>query len=176
MILIVTERAAFLSSIGAVMTLSILFTGAWDAVKKRDLWLRGAILIALVLYLGLNLYVLAYRSIWFGKAADLNHAVLEQLQRQTEDLQTGAKVLLAALPDHIQHVFAFRNTFPAAVELLQYRIGVIPVLDTELRGKSAQQQKDYVNQIAQEAGCERVFWYSDGRLILQPSYGEEMSK
>ena len=165
-IFIVTERAIFLSSIGITAAFSILLVGAWDAAKDK-VWLKRTITIAFILYLGLNLYVLRYRSMWFEKSADLNQTVLEQLDQQAESLAAGTKVLIANLPDHTQHTFTFRNTFPSAITLSQYHIDVIAVLDSDLAEKSRQQQKDYVNQIAQETNCDIVFWYSDGKLILQ---------
>ncbi|RLC76517.1 MAG: hypothetical protein DRI61_13135, partial [Chloroflexi bacterium] len=163
-IFIVTERAIFLSSIGIAAAFSILLVGAWDAAKDK-VWLKRTITIAFVLYLGLNLYVLRYRSMWFEKSANLNQTVMEQLGQYAEDLPANTKVLIANLPDHTQHTFTFRNTFPPAIKLLRYPIDVMSILDSDLRTIPRQRQKDYVKQIAQKNDCSIVLWYNDGQLV-----------
>jgi len=163
-IFIVTERAIFLSSIGITVAFSIFLVGAWDAAKK-NIWLKRTIAVAFVLYLGLNFYVLTYRSTWFEKSANLNQTVMEQLGQYVEDLPENTKVLIANLPDHTQHTFTFRNTFPPAIKLLRYSIDVMSILDSDLTAIPPQQQKDYVKQIAQENDCSIVLWYNDGQLV-----------
>lgn len=164
---ITTERAFFMSSIGVVSTFAILLVGAWEAAKEGKVRLKGIIVIAFALYFGLNTYVLAYRSTWFGRSADLNQAILGQLGQQIETLPGECAILIANLPDHTQFTFTFRNTFPSATRLLYGDVDVIPVLDRELVGKSAQQQRDFVNQITRQVDCSTVFWYRDGALLLQ---------
>jgi hypothetical protein len=166
-IFIVTERAVFLSSIGIASTFSILIVGAWDASKEHTIWLKKAIAMVFILYFGLNIYVLTYRSVWFEKSAELNQTLLEQLGQEVDNLKTDTKVLIADLPDHTQYTFTFRNTFPSATKLLQYHIDVVPILNSELVEIPPQQQQDYVNRIAQETNCDIVFWYSNGKLVIR---------
>jgi hypothetical protein len=166
-IFVVTERAIFLSSIGIVSTFSVLIVGAWDASKNHRVWLKGTVTVILVLYFGLNLFVLTYRSMWFERSADLNQTVMAQLEQRSADLKPDTSVLIANLPDHTQHTFTFRNTFPSAVELHQYPINVVPILDIELAGKSPQEQSDYVEKIVRKTDSDIVFWYRNGQLILQ---------
>jgi hypothetical protein len=164
-ILIVSERAVFLASIGIVGTYSILLVGTWDALKQRHIWSKRLAALSFVLYLAANAYVLTYRNQWFEKSSDLNQTVMEQLVPLTDGFQVNDRVLVAALPDQTRHTFTFRNTFPAATELLQYPVSVVPVLDTDLREISAQDLEKHVNQLATDANAIAVFWYDDGKLV-----------
>jgi hypothetical protein len=163
-IFIVAERSVFLSSIGIVLMLSTLFVGAWDTAKEHGEWMKRAIAAIIILYAGLNTYVLGYRSTWFGKSAETSKAVLMQLDSQIENLPTGTPILLVHLPDHLGYTFTFRNTFPAATKILEYDSSIRTVLDTELIGLSSQQQEDYIDQFRQESD-DTVFWYRDGKLV-----------
>jgi hypothetical protein len=163
-IFIVTERSVFLSSIGIVLTFSILLIGAWDIARERGKWMKQVVTAIIILHVGLNILVLGYRSTWFGKSAEVSRTVLTQLDSRIESLPAGTPVLLVNLPDHLGYTFTFRNTFPSATKVLEYDHDVQAVLDTALIALSPQQQEDYVNQLGREAGA-IVFWYRDGKLV-----------
>ena len=101
---------------------------------------------------------------WFGKSAEMNEVVLLQLDTQIENLPAGTQILLVNLPDHLEHTFTFRNTFPSATKILKYDFDIKPVLDSELVDLSPQQQRDYVNQL-EKAPDAIVLWYRDGKLV-----------
>ena len=163
-IFIVAERSVFLSSVGIVLAFGISFVGVWDVARERGKWMKRMIAVAIVLYTGLNTCVLGYRSTWFGKSAEISRAVLTQLDREVERLPAGIPILLVNLPDHLEHTFTFRNTFPSAAEILGYDRYVDSVLDTTLHPLSPQQQESYVGRLGQESGA-IVFWYRNGELV-----------
>ncbi len=167
-IFVVTERAFFLSSIGIASALSILLVGAWDVLQDDRSWARWIILTISLLYLGLHMTVQTHRSGWFDRSGCLNQSVLRQLQEETADLDPGATVVLANLPDHTQFTFIFRATFPAATELWSLPLNVVPVLDSQLADKRPEEQLVYIKQIADDAGSDAVFFFRDGELVLQP--------
>ena len=126
--------------------------------------MKRMIAVAIILYTGLNTCVLGYRSTWFGKSAEISRAVLTQLDREVERLPPGILILLVNLPDHLEHTFTFRNTFPSAAQILGYDRYVDSVLDTALHPLSPQQQESYVDRLGQESGA-IVFWYRNGELV-----------
>jgi hypothetical protein len=160
---IVSERSIFLSSVGIALTFATLLVGAWDAAKRHGKWLKRAIAVVIILYIGLNACVLEYRSTWFGKSGEISEAVLTQLDSQIADLPAGASILLVNLPDHTGYTFTFRNTFPSATQVLGYDVEIQAVLDSELSALLPQQRADYVHQLASASGA-TVIWYRDGRL------------
>jgi hypothetical protein len=163
-ILIVTERATFLLSIGIALGFSVLFAGAWEAVNRCHKRLRGVVAAALILYVGLNTCVLRYRSTWWEMSARANRTVLRQLEQRIAALPANTPVLLVNLPDHVGHAFAFRNTFPSAAQVLDYDRDIQSVLDSELAEIPAQQREDYIKSLRVESGAV-VFWYQDGILV-----------
>jgi len=163
-IFIVSERSVFLSSVGSVLMLSILFVGAWDVAKRRSKRMEQTVAIVIVLYIALNVCVLGYRSAWFGQSAKTSKAVLMQLDDQIQRLPTGTAILLVNLPDHLGYTFTFRNTFPSATRVLEYDLDIKTVLDTDFIGLSPRQQENYVNQLKRASNAV-VFWYRDGRLV-----------
>ncbi|HUX76203.1 MAG TPA: hypothetical protein VMY40_06145 [Anaerolineae bacterium] len=163
-IFIVAERSVFMSSVGIVLAFCVALVGAWDVAKERGKWMKRAVAVSVVLYVGLNASVLAYRSAWFGRSAQTSRAVLAQLEGEIERLPAGRPVLLVNLPDHLEYTFTFRNTFPSAARVLGYDRAVESVLDTALRPLSPREQEDYIDQ-RRRAPDAAVFWYRDGELV-----------
>ena len=166
-IIIVSERTAFMPSVGMVVMFSVLLMGAWYAVQKRGQWLRGSFLIIIVLHLGLHMQVLRYRSAWFGQSAELSRLVMAQLETQLNDLSPETTIIVADLPDHIGYAFTFRNTFPPANQILKHTFEIIPVLDSELVSMSPQAQRGYINQLKPTPDTP-VYWYRQGELVPGP--------
>lgn len=165
-ILIVTERATFLPSVGIALGFSILLIGAWKTAKRYDKWLKRGVIVALALYIGLNACVLKYRSTWWEKSAQANEDVLMQLERQIAHLPASESVLIVNLPDHLGHAFAFRNTFPSAIRVLGYDLETRSILDSELAAIPARQRADYVQDLQAESDAV-VFWYREDKLVVR---------
>jgi len=163
-ILIVSERTAFVSSIGVVLALSILFVCGWNAVREYGKWAKQVVTIAIILYIGTNASVLVYRGSRWGKAGETSRTVLMELNSQIVELPANAEVWLVNLPDHLEYAYTFRNTFPSASELLNYDHNIQVVLDTELTMLSPQHREDYISQLRDHPSA-TVFWYENGMLV-----------
>lgn len=166
-IFIVTERASFLATIGAVGVVSLLFVAAWDAVADKTAVFKNTLIAALVIYLGVNVFVLSYRAYWFEQSADMNQALMSELQEQAERLPPNSRLVIANLPDHTEFTFTFRNVFPPATTLMNIPLHVFPILDSELATLSPTEQADKINSAATAFESDFIFWYEAGDLILQ---------
>ena len=165
-IFVVTERASFLSTVGIASAYAVLLIGAWDVVRKGRPRFKQAMAVVIVIFICLNLFVLTYRSAFFGRSAVANRAVISQIDAQA--ISAGEKVLIANLPDHTGYTFTFRNTFPSANKLMRHNFEIHSILDTRLAGMSSEQQHAYVYNVAEKINSNIIYWYSDGKLILNP--------
>jgi hypothetical protein len=167
-ILIVSERTAFLSSIGVALALSVAFVCTWDALSKHSEYkgrMKRVIAVAVVLYATTNASVLIYRSSWWGKAGKISKTVLMQLDDQVRELPADAEIWLVNLPDHLEYAYVFRNTFPAASDLLEFlsERNIQTVLDSELAALSPPQREDLTNRLGNRPDVV-IFWYEDGMI------------
>lgn len=162
---IVAERTVFLSSIGVVMTLSLLFVSAWKCAKEYNKQLARGLTLLLLLYIGINALTLEYRCTWWGKASEASEALVEKLATQINDVPINNEIILVNLPDHIEYAYTFRNAFPELATVLNYKNNIRAILDAELVNLTADQQEEYISKIEQEIPGD-VFWYKDGTLVL----------
>lgn len=170
-ILMISERTAFLSSIGVALALSVAFVCTWDALSERGEYkgrMKRVIAVAVVLYTITNASVLIYRSSWWAKAGKISETVLMQLDDQIRELPTDTEIWLVNLPDHVEYAYVFRNTFPAASDLLEFlsHRSIQAVLDSELAALSPPQRKDLINQLENRPDAV-IFWYKEGTIAHQ---------
>jgi hypothetical protein len=149
--------------VGISVLFALLFVGAWDVVPSDSKQLRYVVCVVTALYFLANVYVLRYRSSWFGIAADANESVLRQLENEMKTLPGGSDILLVDLPDYIEYVIAFGNTFPSAGKVLNYDLDVRPIYDRELAGLSSQERHQYIR--TRKTPSTVVYWYTDGTLV-----------
>lgn len=162
---IVAERTALLPSIGIVMALSLLFVQAWKCIKDYNKQLARGLAVLVVLYIGANVLTLEYRCAWWGKASEVSVSLFEQLNTHINDTPIDNEVVLVNLPDHLEYAYMFRNAFPEAATVLNYKHNIRAILDTDLGNLTSDQHKEYMNQLRREP-LTSVFWYEGGALIL----------
>jgi hypothetical protein len=171
-ILIVSERTAFLSSIGVALAVSTAVVCIWDGLTEHSeckRWMKQAVAVAAISYIATNASVLIYRSSWWGRAGEISETVLTQLDDQITELPADAEIWLVNLPDHLEYAYVFRNTFPAASELLNslnHDRNIQTVLDSELAVLPPPQREDLINQLGNRPGAV-ILWYEDGVLALK---------
>jgi hypothetical protein len=163
-IFVIWERTTFISSMGIALTLSLLFTSAWNYSAGRQA-MQKLIMVAFILWISTNTLTLIRRNYWWGQAGTANKIVVDQLGDYLNELPAGAQVCLVNLPDHFENAFAFRNSFPKAAELLGYQQVIYPILDTELESLSSKENEAY-NSLKSDAQPTLVLVYENGSLTL----------
>jgi hypothetical protein len=163
-ILTATGRTAFLSTMGVAWALAILFHTAWRQATSPQLK-RWAV-VALVLLVGANLVVSAYRTYWWRQAGHISRSVMGQVAEQLAVLPTdlsGTEIWLVGIPDHVHHAYVFRNAFPEAGNLSLPGWTLYAILDRDPQGDTVQNTTpEWIEQVP----CPEcvIFWYDDGRL------------
>ncbi|MBN1872994.1 MAG: glycosyltransferase family 39 protein [Anaerolineae bacterium] len=168
-IFIVAERSIFLSSMGIALALAMGLVGAWRGVRRGEhfqhtLW-RGLTTLMILLSIGMNTCVLLYRSAWFDHSSSVSRAVFTQLDDHLTRIPPGEHIVLINLPDHIAHTFTFRNTFPAATQVVGYEYDITVILDTAWTDFTPQAQVAHIQQCQEVASCS-VLWYDTLSLTL----------
>ncbi len=169
-VFIVAERSIFLSSIGIALALAIGLVGAWRKVRQLQspndaLW-RALTTGAILLCIGVNTCVLLYRSAWFDRSATVSQTVFEQLDTHLANSPPGEHIVLINLPDYIAHTFTFRNTFPAATQVLGYDYEITAVLDTTWATLTPQAQTESIKSCQEDTDC-TVLRYNARTLRLE---------
>jgi hypothetical protein len=104
------------------------------------------------------------RNYWWGQAGKTSKSVITQLDQYIAELPDNAEIWLINLPDQIENDYTFRNAFPAATQLLNYKQVVYAVLDSELESLPKRQREEYYSQL-QDHPDVTLLWYKNGRLV-----------
>lgn len=165
---IVTERTAFLSSVGVAWALAGLFVGLLEVAQRHTAGAADVVAVALALYLAANASGLVYRCMWWGRAAETSRSVIGQLETQLAELPPEADVWLVGVPDHRAYAYIFRNAFPWARDVMGLRQSIRVVLDTELPAAAdgrmlRPQPGEWSSWLGVSPGAV-VLWYGGGTL------------
>jgi hypothetical protein len=164
--LLVTERTAFISSLGTALVISTLFLAAVEGASLTTRFGRRAVVTGIAVYMATNLVVLQDRARMWGVAGSITKGVLSQLSARTRDLPEGAGVLILGLPDSYQGTLVFRNAIPSATQLLGFPRPVHAVLDLGSQDLSKQDQEidGYLNHPGNGPAV-RIYHYANGVLL-----------
>jgi hypothetical protein len=168
-LLMVSERTTFISSLGTTLVISTLFLAAIEAASLTTRFSRRAVVTGIAVYMATNLVVLQDRARMWSAAGSITKGVLSQLSAKTRDLPEGAGVLILGLPDSYQGAVVFRNAIPSATQLLGFPRPVRAVLDRGSQDLSKQDQEidGYLNHPGNGPAV-RVYHYANGALLAKP--------
>lgn len=121
-ILIITERTTYVSSIGAALAIGTIMTRCWGSLMQSSKSLLR-MLVAVVLVtaiLGANIAALSHRSYWWHRSGEISRGFIVQVQESARAVPPDKPVHLwfVDLPLGIQYAHAFGNRTLFAVWLL----------------------------------------------------------
>jgi hypothetical protein len=165
-LLMVSERTTFISSLGMALVISTFFLAAIEGASLTARFSRRAVVTGIAVYMATNLVVLQDRARMWSAAGSITKGVLSQLSDKTRDLPEGAGVLILGLPDSYQGALVFRNAIPSATQLLGFPRPVHAVLDLGSQDLSKQDQEidEYLNHPGNGPAV-RVYHYANGALL-----------
>ncbi|MFP4395480.1 MAG: hypothetical protein ACLFTI_09470, partial [Anaerolineales bacterium] len=124
-ILIVTERTTYFSSIGWAWAIASVLVLAWDAPAERYPALKQKLVaLSVVIILAANVMTLSHRNYWWHRAGAISQEVFGQVQASLEMSPPGEDVqfLFFNFPYRIEYAYAFGNRTLFAVWLLQNQL------------------------------------------------------
>ena len=160
---IVTERTAYMSSIGTSLMLGLLFSSILPSPTSRR-WMKSTAFVVVVLYLTVNLFALNVRAYWWLRAGSATSELMVLLEDEIDTLDPDTKVIVENLPDRLHYGLAFRNMFPWAAEVRGWSNEVVGRLDSETESTS----RDGVTPtiLSDEPSVYAVYYrYEDSELI-----------
>lgn len=156
---IVTERTAYVASIGAALGVAavIVYAGS-AAISSRQ---RRALACAVAVFVIANAAVLEHRASYWLAAARANERISAQVEAAAGSVPLPSEVWLLGLPDTMRYAYAFRNAYPAAAELVDAGAPVQAVMDVDLTATEGARLAEQALE-AERRGTAVVIRYSAG--------------
>jgi len=114
---IVTERTAYLPSVGAAMGLGLLLARLHRLAGQRGPPAVAAVTLLAAAYLLASTTAAQGRARYWSQAAVTSDAVMSQLAAAARVAPTGSTIVVTELPDRHGPAVLFLNAFPAAAEV-----------------------------------------------------------
>jgi hypothetical protein len=171
-ILIVTERTTYFSSVGWALVTGTILALAWEAAtRKNRAWQRRLVVLVIVLVLGANLVTLVHRSYWWGRAANVSYDVLAEVRDFIEDQPPESREFwFVDFPARIEYAYAFGSRMLFAAWLLQKDAGADGVLLSFLNSQPRSGALDErIEQLYSERGAETgvvAFVWQEGEVVV----------
>jgi len=170
-ILIVTERTTYFSSIGWALTAAALILLAWDTVSHKRAFRRWLVALATTVILSANLVTLTHRAFWWNQAAGVSYAMFSQVRDviQTLPPQQANQLWFVHIPSHLEYAYAFGNRILFAAWLLQRQAsaGDVQILLVEAAGDgiSAEERLRHLAAKREAEGVVVAFYWQAGRVV-----------
>jgi len=169
-ILIVTERTTYFSSVGWAWVIAAMVILAWDAaMPPYGSSRRWLVTLAIVGILGANLVALTHRSYQWNRVADLSRDVFSQVQTALVELarSPGSQLWLVNPPGHVEYSEALGDRMLFGVWLLQGQLATdVQVVLLQGRESKLSPQEDMRQLLPERAvtGPIVAFYWQGGTL------------